>query len=54
VNNVPILLSQYRADRRQRNLGWRADGFGREIITQEENIAERIVAVCFRNKGEIT
>jgi hypothetical protein len=37
VNNVPILFSKYGADRRQRNIRRRADGIGREIVSQEKN-----------------
>src|SRR5215813_12223067 len=53
VNSVSILFSKHGADRRQRNLGRRVGGIGREILWQEKNISERIVSVCFRDKGEI-
>jgi hypothetical protein len=33
---VPILLSKHGDDRRQRNFRRRADGIGREIVSQEK------------------
>ena len=38
---MPILFSKHGADRRQRDFRWRADGLGREIVSQEKQRKSR-------------